>query len=360
MHARNFIARVVPHRLLPVALGCLCLSAQVCAQGAWITDTQALTADAASTPIALQFRREVALPEKPRAVRIRISADQRFVLFVNGQRVGAGPARGHLKQWRYETFDIAPMLATGTNVIAARVWNDAKSAPLAQMTSGHTAFWLQAESSDFSRLIDTGAAWQVRVDPSRTVEPGMPQLSRALGSTFYAAGPPETFQASLQADDWAERATRSQGWRAAVLANDGRDLPWTLIPDPLPQMRFERVSSGRVVRAQGVSASDFPGKGITVPAHTDAAIVIDAGRVLSAYPALLLSGGAGARVDVTYVEALYEPRHKTRRYLSIEAGPFWRSRDRGERIGAWADRYIQARWSRAALATILVAHLEIR
>jgi hypothetical protein len=42
-------------------------------------------------------------------------------------------------------------------------------------------------------------------------------------------------------------------------------------------MRFERVSSGRVVRAQGVSAGDFHGKMITVPANTDAAIVIDAG-----------------------------------------------------------------------------------
>jgi hypothetical protein len=285
----------------------MCLSLPAWAEGRWITDAEALTADAASTPIALQFRREVALTQKPGSFRVRVSADQRFVLFVNGRRAGAGPARGHLKQWRYETIDIAPLLDNGTNVVAARVWNDAKSAPLAQMTSGHTAFWLQAENSDHSRLVDTGGEWQVRVDRSRSVEPGMPQLSKALGSVFYAAGPPETFDAALQADDWAERATHSQGWRAAVPANESL---WTLIPDPLPQMRFERVSSGRVVRAQGVSANDFPGKVITVPAHTDAAIVVDAGRVLSAYPSLVLSGGAGARVDITYVEALYDPDAK--------------------------------------------------
>jgi hypothetical protein len=54
------------------------------------------------------------------------------------------------------------------------------------VTSGHTAFWLQAENNDHSKLIDTGTEWQVRVDRSRSVEPGMPQLARALNSVFYA------------------------------------------------------------------------------------------------------------------------------------------------------------------------------
>lgn len=303
--------RIIRQRLLVIAaVGCMCLGTQTWAQGAWITDSQALAADAASAPIALQFRREVTLPEKPRAFLVRVSADQRFVLFVNGQRAGAGPARGHLKQWRYETLDLARFLEPGKNVIAAQVWSDAKAAPLAQMTSGHTAFWLQAENSNHRRLIDTGGEWQVRVDKSRSVEPGMPQIVKALGSGFYAAGPPETFDGALQANDWTERVTQSGDWRAAVPAHEGDESPWALIPDPLPKMRFDRVASGRVVRAHGASVGDFPKKPITVAANTEAAILIDAGRVLSAYPALVLSGGAGAQIDVTYVEALYDPDAK--------------------------------------------------
>ena len=38
------------------------------------------------------------------------SADNRFILYVNGARVGDGPARGDLTHWRYERFDLAPYL----------------------------------------------------------------------------------------------------------------------------------------------------------------------------------------------------------------------------------------------------------
>src|SRR4051794_3072416 len=89
------------------------------AQARWITDSQAVAADGSRTPISLQFRRELELSAKPRSFRVHVSADNRFVLYVNNQRVGAGPARGNLKHWRYETFDLAPFLSSGSNVIAA-------------------------------------------------------------------------------------------------------------------------------------------------------------------------------------------------------------------------------------------------
>jgi hypothetical protein len=94
---------------------------------------QAVAADAAQAPISLQVRREINLGAKPRNFRVRVSADNRFVLYVNQQRVGAGPARGDLKHWRYEVLDLAPFLRRGANVIAAHVWNDGKTAPLAQI-----------------------------------------------------------------------------------------------------------------------------------------------------------------------------------------------------------------------------------
>lgn len=39
-----------------------------------------------------------------------MSADNRFILFVNGTRNGDGPARSDLAHWRYETYDIAKAL----------------------------------------------------------------------------------------------------------------------------------------------------------------------------------------------------------------------------------------------------------
>lgn len=303
--------RVRLHALTLLALLCAsALSHEASAQARWISDARAASADADRKPISLQFRREVTFSAKPAAARVRVSADNRFVLCVNGRRVGAGPARGNLDHWRYEVLDLAPFLEAGANVIAAQVWNDARMVPLAQISSEHTGFWLSAEDASQSALVDSGTAWNVRVDASRSVESGMAQIRKDLGQGFYAAGPPETIDASLQASDWAARGTRAEGWQGAILV-DADKSPWKLVADTLPQMRFERVPSGRLARLTGIEGSDFPARPLTVPANTEASILIDAGRVLAAYPVLVVSGGAGAQVHVTYVESLYDPKTQT-------------------------------------------------
>ena len=54
----------------------------------WITHPSLEAADPRK-PAALQFRREVELKRVPAQVLVRVSADNRYVLFVNGRRVGA-------------------------------------------------------------------------------------------------------------------------------------------------------------------------------------------------------------------------------------------------------------------------------
>ena len=66
---------------------------------------------------------------------IHVTADNRYKLYVNGELVSLGPARGDLHHWRYESVDIAPHLKTGKNVLAAVVWNFGELAPEAQITN---------------------------------------------------------------------------------------------------------------------------------------------------------------------------------------------------------------------------------
>ena len=273
---------------------------------AWITAPAAVQADAAHRPVALQFRRELSLSARPRAMNIEVSADNRFLLLVNGQRVGTGPARGDLRHWRHESFDIAPLLRQGANVIAAQVWNDATSAPFAQVSSGHTAFWLHAQDAAQAPLVETGRDWQVRVDESRTVAPGMATLRPQLGGVFYAAGPPETHKGAAQRSGWAQLHAQGDDWQAAIVANGGDASPWTLVADALPPMRHSPVGNIRLARVDGIVARRFPGAPVTVPAHSRASLLLDMGRVLAAYPSLRVSGGAGAEVKLTYCEALYD------------------------------------------------------
>ena len=65
------------------------------------------------------FRRRIALPQPPARLLIHVSADQRYVLHVNGTRVGAGPGRGDPEHWPFETYDIGPLLRRGENLVAA-------------------------------------------------------------------------------------------------------------------------------------------------------------------------------------------------------------------------------------------------
>ena len=67
------------------------------------------------------FRRRFDLKTVPAQAPARMTADSRYVLWVNGQEVGRGPARSQPYRQRYDSYDRAPYLSAGRNVIAVLV-----------------------------------------------------------------------------------------------------------------------------------------------------------------------------------------------------------------------------------------------
>ncbi len=133
--------------------------------------------------MVLHFRRAVRLAAVPASYLVRVSADNRFILWVNGKRAGDGPARGDLGHWRYEKFDLAPLLKAGDNLITATVWNWGVYAPVAQM-SDRTAFLLESEATG-DATISTPDGWMVEE------EPGHRALDRSSVTLqeYFASGP---------------------------------------------------------------------------------------------------------------------------------------------------------------------------
>jgi len=86
----------------------------------WITHPAAA---AKTGPVVLHFRRALSLANVPKVLPVTVTADNRFILFVNGRRVATGPSTGTIAHWRTETVDLAPYLHTGANVVAAAVWD---------------------------------------------------------------------------------------------------------------------------------------------------------------------------------------------------------------------------------------------
>ena len=105
------------------------------------------------------FRKSFDLSQKPNAFIINVSGDNRYRIFVNGNFIGAGPARGDLMHWNFETYDIASYLQQGKNTIAAVVWNFGKDAPVAQI-SNKTGFILQGNTPS-EEIVNTNNSWKV-------------------------------------------------------------------------------------------------------------------------------------------------------------------------------------------------------
>src|SRR5882724_2455046 len=103
----------------------------------WITSADAPQRDQA----VLHFRKVIELGQVPDHFFVQVSADNQFAFYANGQWIGAGPAHSDLAHWRYESYDIAPSLHAGKNVLAATVWNFGVLTPLSQI-SDRTAFVL--------------------------------------------------------------------------------------------------------------------------------------------------------------------------------------------------------------------------
>lgn len=67
------------------------------------------------------FRKTFTLNTVPARVPARITADSRYVLFVNGQEIARGPARSQPRRMLYDLFDLTPALKPGKNVLAVYV-----------------------------------------------------------------------------------------------------------------------------------------------------------------------------------------------------------------------------------------------
>src|SRR6267142_943861 len=161
----------------------------------WIACRNAPVRDAG----VFHFRKLLRLENVPAHFVVHVSADNQFLLHVNQQRVGSGPARGDLAHWKFETYDLAPFLRAGTNVLAATVWNFGENSAIAQM-SDRAGFLLQGDTST-ERAADTNETWEAEQEKGITVTApsGLPR------DTYFAA---ESFVQVAQTFRLNSRTTR--------------------------------------------------------------------------------------------------------------------------------------------------------
>ncbi len=275
-------------------------------------------------PFVFHFRKVLDLPQKPTHFLVQVSADNQFLLHVNQQRVGTGPARGDLAHWRFETYDLAPFLHVGKNLIAATVWGFGTRSAYAQI-SDRAGFLLHGESES-ERAADTNETWQVEEEKGLQAPIPSPDVA-----DFNGAEPGERIDA--QSFDWlwdsdpasnAQTQSRATSWKNALPIDNAvprggqmQSTNWQLVPDSLPPMTMELVSAGKPVRAIQLSGPDaepadfargFPDQSFSVPPHSKVSVLLDVGHLTTGYPELTVTGGSGATIRLTYAEALIDDK----------------------------------------------------
>ena len=259
------------------------------------------------------FRKTFNLTTKPTKFIVHVTADNRYRLFVNGNPVSSGPARGDLYNWYYETIDIAPQLVNGNNTIASIVWNMGVHAPVAQITN-QTGFMLQGDTKQ-EEIVNTNDGWKVIQNKSYT--PCSIDNGRRL-RTYMVIGPGDHVDGSAYPWGWETSSFNDDAWMKAVpLSNPvqagyGTDNLWTLSKRTIPLMEEKKQVIPLIRRADGIelASTEFlkNNSPITIPSGKKVSLLLDQTFNTIAYPQLTISKGKGAVVRLSYAEALFDEK----------------------------------------------------
>ncbi len=258
------------------------------------------------------FRKIFELKEQPQEFIIHVSADNRYRLFVNGKVVCFGPARSDLEHWSFESIDIAAFLKPGKNLLAAEVWNFGELKPWAQF-SIKTAFIVQGNSPS-EEIANTDTTWKVFKDQAYTPAPAG---SSETSGQFTVVGPCDRVDASLYPWNWETTGYDDHSWLkprtldAAHPRGVGTDINWELTPRSIPSLEQAPQQFTAVRRISGGALPDgfLTGKSQwTIPSDTKIIILFDQGNLTTGYPELLVSGGKGSSIKLTYAESLFDSK----------------------------------------------------
>jgi len=269
------------------------------------------------------FRKTFNLADKPDKFIIHVSADNRYRLYVNGKPICSGPARGDIYSWYFETVDIASFLQKGTNCIAASVWNMGTFAPFAQMTN-QTAFVAQG-NGELEKVVNTKEGWKVLNDKS--YKACSTDNAERL-KEFVAIGPGDQINGSFYPWGWEQTGYNDSAWKPArilenpvAVAGYGQGGYHWLTPRNIPLMEesLQRISAVRRSSGMEVSNDFLSGKKqLQIPANKTVSILLDQSFNTVAYPEIVVSGGKGSTIKITYAEALFDNNHQKGNRNEIE------------------------------------------
>jgi hypothetical protein len=261
------------------------------------------------------FRRTFDARRGAASFRLHVSADSRYRLWLNGAPLGFGPAKGSLGRYYFETYELAPLLRDGVNVLAAEVRWFGENSPTSEVHSPIPGFLAQGPEN---AALDTPGAWRALACAAVT-----PDTTPYTSNAHQFLGYLEHVDTRLEPANWKEFGFDDSGWEealslgpaAAVGARWGVAPLRTLTPrdvaglTEIPQ-RFARTIEDHRAAANRFGATP---SGWSLRGGEGGSVLLETERYATGFPEFIFSGGAGREVRITYAEALGEWTEKNGR-----------------------------------------------
>ncbi|MBB6637307.1 alpha-L-rhamnosidase N-terminal domain-containing protein [Cohnella thailandensis] len=281
------------------------------AQWIWVSEAEGLNDVYAETRAVFEAEETI------KRARIRISANQAYKLYLNGEELGRGPTPADLEWMSYDTYEVADRLARGPNAIAIVANNFGNEMIVTKQLQGPGGLICQldlydseAENAAPLRTIASGADWKCRRSPR-----WMPGASRL----HYWGGYREIVDVT-KGDGWERADYDDSFWPDAevVARAEEPDSPWPrLLPREIPFLRRTLVRPVAVVSAEpflgaisspeAVLANAQEGSKLTMDASKPGSlpqITYDFGAEVVGYPKLTVYAEEGGVLQLFYGESL--------------------------------------------------------
>ncbi len=293
------------------------------------------------------FRKIVDLPAQPDAAPVSITVDGRYILYVNGVRIGRGPVRSSPLYQRYDDYDLTGVLHAGRNVVAVLVHTYGTDTAFYETVKGmwHPTFgdgglWVDGavDVGGETLALNTEDGW--RCIQSQAWTQDVPQSNHSLGFI-------EDMDAEKLDDAWLSASFNDSDWdeaRPLVSGGGGPEATYggllqrpfpTLLPRGIPMLEERLEAAKRIVWIKGLQPDpelDFwrrsyeeplveaPDNAVTraddllkleggqavvrTAPGRDVSILLDFGRIMTGRPRIEIEARGGEIVEIACAESL--------------------------------------------------------
>lgn len=256
------------------------------------------------------FRKTFKIINNPKRAVIRISADSRYKLYVNGKLAEVGPSKGDREVWFFDEVDILPYINKGENVLAVQVLRY----PLEHIKGNHGIFrteypglFVEGNVEDDDREIyclNADESWKGKKDD------GFHIISES--DIFAPLQIYEDRKGNELLKGWMETGYDDTWWKSAVVYNDMNKAvsPGNLQLRTIPYMYREKrkFKEIMVLRQSILNQKDWEEllwneKPFIIPAYTKEIVEISAGEEKTGYLNLVMQRGKRAKVRILQSES---------------------------------------------------------